>query len=529
MAKRTLQALPDDAFDYWKARHLLNRAGFGGTPGQVRALANMGLDEAVDYIVDYDAVDDPPVEADAFDRNIMKPLTADERDRLQRARRTSDELTLEEFRKRRQDAQRADRAQIRALQKWWLARMIETPRPLQEKMTLFWHGHFATSYRAIEDSYHMFLQNQLFRHHAVGDFRALTHDVVRDPAMLRYLNNDQNRKARPNENLARELMELFTLGEGNEYTELDIKEGARALTGYAYDDDEFIGLGSREYRRRHDDGSKRILGKVGAWDGDDFVDIILSRRSCSEFICWKLYRYFVNDLPGVPDEQRQRYIGDLAAMLRDKKYKLAPVLKTLFRSRHFYDPSNIGSQIKSPVQLIAQTVRTSRTPTRSLAALLSAADLMGQNLFFPPSVKGWAGGRSWINTSTMFVRQNVMVYVLTGRRPDMYPWDEDATTYDLTHLIDHLRSTRGEVDAREAVAYLLRINLAAEPQPQRIDSLAQFVESRGGRLDNTMLIALMCLITAMPEYQLSSSVRMDPTRWPTTNRHLRDACFSSGA
>ncbi|MHC4990299.1 MAG: DUF1800 domain-containing protein [Planctomycetota bacterium] len=502
MAKRTLQALADRDFDFRKARHLLNRAGFGGTPGQVRALANMGLDAAVDYIVDYEAVDDPPVEADAFDRNIMKPLSRDERDALQRARRTSDEMTLGQFRKRRQDAQRADRAQMRELQKWWLARMIESPRPLEEKMTLFWHGHFATNYRAIEDSYHMFLQNQLFRHHAAGEFGALTHAIVRDPAMLRYLNNDQNRRRQPNENLARELMELFTLGEGNEYAEQDIKEGARALTGYTYHDDEFIGLGSREYRRRHDDGTKRILGKVGDWDGDDFVDLILGRRSCSEFICWKLYRYFVNDLPGVPDQQRQRFIGDLAAMFRGDNYELTPMLKTLFRSRHFYDPSNVGTQIKSPVQLIVQTVRTVRTPTRSLRALLSAADLMGQNIFYPPSVKGWAGGRSWINTSTMFVRQNVMVYLLTGRRPDMYPWDEDATTCDLAHLIDHLRSARGEVDAREAVAYLLRISLAAEPLPQRVDGLAEFVEARGGRLDNTMLIALMCLITAMPEYQL---------------------------
>ncbi|MHC4219372.1 MAG: DUF1800 domain-containing protein [Planctomycetota bacterium] len=502
MARRTLQALPDSAFDYWKARHLLNRAGFGGTPGQVRALANMGLDQAVDYIVGYEAADAQPVEADVFDRNIMRPLTRDEQDTLRRARQGSDEVTLEQYRKRRQDAQRADRQQMRDLQKWWLTRMIETPRPLEEKLTLFWHGHFATNYRAIENSYHMFLQNQLFRHHAAGDFNALAHGIVRDPAMLRYLNNDQNRKAQPNENLARELLELFTLGEGNEYGEDDIKQGARALTGYTFVDDDFIGLNSRDYRRRHDDGVKRILGKVGNWDGDDFVDIILTRPSCSEFICWKLYRYFVNDLPGIPDQRRQRFIRDLAAMLRGDDFELTPTLETLFRSAHFYDPSNIGSQIKSPVQLLVQSVRTLRTPTRSLRALLSASDLMGQNIFYPPSVKGWEGGRSWINTSTVFVRQNVMVYLLTGRRPEMYPWDEDTTTFDLTHLTEHLRPGRDDADVREAVAYLLRINLAAEPPPQRIDALSEFVESRGGRLDNTMLIALMCLITAMPEYQL---------------------------
>jgi uncharacterized protein (DUF1800 family) len=502
MATSTLQALPESAFDYEKARHLLNRAGFGGTPGQVRALAGMGLREAVDYLVDHHAVDEPPVEADAFDRNIMKPLTADQRDSLRRARRTSDEVTLEQYRKRRQDAQRADRQQMWELQRWWLTRMIETPRPLQEKMTLFWHGHFATNYRAIEDSYHMFVQNQLFRRHAAGDFRALAHGVVRDPAMLRYLNNDQNRKAKPNENLARELLELFMLGEGHEYTEADIKQGARALTGYTFHDDEFIGLDSRQYRSRHDEGPKRILGRTGNFNGDDLVDIILTRRACSEFICWKLYRYFINDLPGVPNEQRQRFILDLAARFRADEYELGPLLKTLFRSRHFYDPSNVGSQIKSPVQLIVQAVRTTRAPTRSLKALLSAVDLMGQNIFYPPSVKGWEGGRSWINTATMFVRQNVMVYLLTGRRSDRSPRDEDASACDLTPLIEHLRSARGEVDVREAVAYLLRVNLAGEPHPQRIENLTRFAEARGGRLDNAMIIAVMCLITAMPEYQL---------------------------
>jgi uncharacterized protein (DUF1800 family) len=502
MARRTPQPLPDREFDYKKAVHLLNRAGFGGTPGQVRALANMGLDAAVDYLVDYEALEAPPVEATAFDRDIMKPLTEDEREALRRARNASDEVALEQFRQRRQDRQRADGRQMRDLQQWWLTRMLDTSRPLEEKMTLFWHGHFATSYRAIEDSYHMFMQNQLLRRHATGSFKSLVHGVVRDPAMLRYLNNDRNQKRQPNENLARELMELFTLGEGNEYTEGDIKQGARALTGYTFYDDEFIGVRSREYERRHDEGVKRILGKVGAWDGDDFVDIILGRKSCSEFICWKLYRYFVNDLPGVPDAERQRYIRDLAAAFRAGQYELKPVLKTLFRSEHFYDPSNVGSQIKSPIQLIVQSVRTLQTPTRSLRTLLLAADLMGQNVFFPPSVKGWEGGRSWINTSTVFVRQNVMVYLLTGRRPAQHRWDEDDTPCDLTHLIEHLRSTGGGGDVREAVAYLLRINLAGEPHPQRIDSLTEFVESRRGRLNNTMLIALMCLITAMPEYQL---------------------------
>src|SRR6185436_12424118 len=164
-----------------------------------------------------------------------------------------------------QDRERDDRRQMREMQKWWLKRMIETPRPLEEKMTLFWHGHFATSFRTIENSYHMFKQNTLFRKHAVGNFGELLFAIIRDPAMIAYLNNNQSRKGKPNENLAREIMELFSLDIAG-YTERDIKEGARALTGYTFVDDKF------EFRRNdHDTGEKSILGVTGPLDGDGFV------------------------------------------------------------------------------------------------------------------------------------------------------------------------------------------------------------------------------------------------------------------
>jgi len=500
---KALSPLHPDDFDYWKAQHLLNRAGFGGTPAQVRGLATMGLLDAVDYIVDYHRIDDESVRADRFAADIMRPMPQADRERMRAARRTHDEATLSEFRRRRQEAQRTDRRQMRDIQRWWLTRMIESPRPLEEKMTLFWHGHFATNYRAIEDSYHMFMQNQLFRHNAVGNFKALAHGIIRDPAMLKYLNNDQNRSQHPNENLARELMELFTLGEGHGYTENDIKQGARALTGYSFRDDEFIDLNSRQYRRRHDDGMKTIFGKTGNYDGDDFLELIFSRRACSEFLCLKLYRYFVNDMPGEPDKTRQQFIVAMARSLRDNKYQLRPVLKQMFASAHFYEGSNVGSRIKSPIQLIVTAMRSLRTPTRQLGALAAAADLMGQSIFYPPSVKGWEGGRTWINTSTLFVRQNTLVYMLTGRLPDQYPWDDDGSTYDAVHLVEHLREPDGSIDVRDAVTYLLRISLACEVLQERVDGLVAFVEARGGRVDNAMLIALLSLIASMPEYQLS--------------------------
>jgi uncharacterized protein (DUF1800 family) len=295
-------------------------------------------------------------------------------------------------------------------------------------------------------------------------------------------------------------MELFTLGEGQVYGEGDIKEGARALTGFTFRDDEFVGPGSRQYRRMHDPGRKSILGRTGNWDGDDFIEIILSERACGDFICWKLYRYFVNDLPGGLDEPSRRVIAEMSRQLRESDYDLRPALRSLFRSAHFYDAANMGAQVKSPVQLVVQALRTLHAPPREIEALLAALRLMGQDLFYPPSVKGWEGGRAWINTSTLFVRQNTLVYVLTGRRPQEMPWDDDAERYEAGDLVEHLRRPDGGIDAHEAADWLLRINLAVDPPAGRADALAAFAGDRP--LDDPMVIAMLCLVTALPEYQL---------------------------
>jgi len=487
------------SFDYAAARHLLNRAGFGGSPSQVRALADMGLDKAVDTLLKFDAIEYTPVAADDFDRDIIKPLSDAERQQLQAARRDKDEAVVEAFQKRENEAKAADRQQLGEMQRWWLKRMIETPRPLEEKMTLFWHGHFASGYRTVEDSWNMFQQNHLFRRNATGNFATLVLEVIRDPAMIKYLDNDDSRKQRPNENLARELMELFVLGEGSGYSEADIKEGARALTGYSFRDNEFV------FRDNdHDAGQKLIMGKRGMWNGDDFARIILSRKACSEFICGKLYRYFVNDSrtrPVADARAQQEFVRKLAAQLRDEQYELKPVLRTLFRSAHFHAPENRGAVIKSPAQLVVQTIREYRTPTRQLSALASACDLMGQALFMPPNVKGWDGGQSWINTSTLFVRQNVAIYLLTGRRPDIYDWEVDADRWDARALVEHLRQD-GRLAAAPVVDYLLRVSLAREPHPDRRKVLEAFATEGRADLDNDRILALLALITALPEFQL---------------------------
>ena len=492
-----LQPLASASFDTAAARHLLNRAGFGGTQAQADVLAAMGLGRAVDLLVNYETQPNKDVSPDDFDRALMPPLTREERDELTGARRSRDEATVERLERKENQAKARDRQQLVELKKWWIARMIESARPLEEKMTLFWHGHFATGARAIEDSWHMFQQNQLFRTHATGNFGMLVLQVIRDPAMIKYLNNDQSRKGRPNENLARELLELFILGEGHGYTEADIKAGARALTGYTFEDDDFV------YREgNHDAGPKTIFGKEGNWTGDEFARLALAKPACSEFICGKLHRFLVNDTPDndltpAQREARDAVVRAMAADLRAGNYEVKPVLAKLFRSAHFHHASNRAATIKSPVQAVVQTIRQFNTPTRQLSALAGACDLMGQDLFQPPNVKGWDGGRTWINTSTLFVRQNVAVYLLTGKRPEVYDWELDEVRFDPTPLL-------ASASTPEAVAdRLLSMSLAATPHPERRAALVAFLKQQAQASEHSRNVAALALVTALPEYQLA--------------------------
>lgn len=504
----SLAPIKKSAWGYDTARHLLLRAGFGGTPSQYRLLAEWGPEKSVDHLLNFEQVKagHPAGEDDqskAFRGDIMQPPTAAQREELNRARKAQDEDTLAKYRLERQRREREDRDQVRSMQKWWLTRMIETPRPLEEKLTLFWHGHFATSYRTIENSWHQFNQNQLFRRHAVGSYAELLRAIIRDPAMIKYLDNDESRKDHPNENLARELMELFSLGAGN-YSENDIKEGARTLTGYSFEYNDF------KFRQfQHDAGSKSILGRKGVFDGDDFVEIILAQPACSKFIAGKLYRFFVNEQQGdasagtpggKPGEQ---VIAQMAADLSGDGYQLKPVLRKLLLSEHFYDPANMNARIKSPVELLVGAVRTLRTPVRDLGILNDALDLMGQNLFFPPNVAGWAGGRTWINTSTLFVRQNILNFLITGKTPRGYDPLADVDRYDPLILLDDLAkvSPGSEKDPAAVSDYLLRFTLGGEAQAERLAVLRDHFAAYEGVTVESVSGAL-CLIATMPEYQL---------------------------
>ena len=495
-----LRPIEPEDFGYMQARHLLWRAGFGGTPSQIQTLASWGPERAVDHLVDYEEVPYESDESSEFDASILRPPSDEEREMIRRAQRSQDEDALARLRLERQRRQRADREQVRALQRWWLTRMIESPRPLEERMTLFWHGHFATSYRTIEDSYHMYVQNRLFRRHAVGSYAALMYDIIRDPAMLAYLDNNDSRVGRPNENLARELMELFSLGVGH-YTERDIKEGARALTGYTFRDDEFVFV-----ERNHDQGHKRILGRSGDLDGDGFVSAILEERACAEFMVAKLYRFFVADLPEDGreiDPETRKVLREMASTFLRSRYEVKPVLKRLFLSQHFYHPAIAAEQVKSPTQLVVGAVRSLRTPVRDLSTLVDAMDLMGQHVLFPPSVKGWSGGRTWINTSTLFVRQNILAFLLTGKRTRGYDAAADVEKYDPTFLLEAMAqaSPGAEQDPERVAGYLLRFAIGRDPAHARA-TLVEFANDHGGRVTPDIVTGMLLLITAMPEYQL---------------------------
>lgn len=493
------------AFGYEQARHLLWRAGFGGTPQQIQTLVSWGPEKSVDYLLDAEKIDAEAVKPDQFDRDIKRPPTAQEQREIAAARRARDEVAIANIQRIREERDRRDRVQVRDMQRWWLRRMISTPRPLEEKMTLFLHGHFATSNTSVENSYHMFQQNMLFREHALGNFGELLFRIIRDPAMIAYLNNNQSRKGRPNENLAREIMELFSLGIGN-YTERDIKEGARALTGYTFEDDTFV------FRRNdHDTGGKTILGSSGNIDGDGFVKIILEQRACARFMARKLYKYFAADIPPLEaaendknlDPSMKAAIADLAGVMLSGRYAFKPVLRRLFLSEHFYDPAIRNQQIKGPVQLVVGAVRSLNTPVRDLGILTDALDLMGQRLFMPTSVKGWDGGRAWINTSTLFVRQNILAFLLTGKKPQGYDAMADAEKFDPAPLLEELSKADpgAEKDIGKVIDYLLRFTLGSAPSEARSD-LQRFAAERGAGATRDMITGMLLLITAMPEYQL---------------------------
>ncbi|MDX1682456.1 MAG: DUF1800 domain-containing protein [Phycisphaeraceae bacterium] len=484
-----LRPLPERSWGPQQARHLLARTTFGAPHPRVQNATEAGLKTTVQWLL---GQTDEPTTRPEVDPDIIKPPTREQRMAIRQARREQDEETLAEFRKIRQERRQEDRQQMEQLVQWWLKRLSTTDQPLEENLTLLWHDHFATQYRAVRDSYLMVRQNILFRDHGLA-FDKLAHGIVRDPAMLRFLNNDRNRRQAPNENLARELMELFTLGEGN-YQEADIKEGARALTGYTVRDNDFA-----FNRGQHDPGPKQILGQRGNLDGDDFVNVLLARPECPQLVARKIYEHFVGDIDPVagPDRTAASIIEHLGQQIAADEYDLTPALSTLLSSRHFFDASVMGRMVKSPVQVAMGLTRTLGLPERNLKIINQALRQSGQQLFNPPSVAGWDGGRAWVNTSTMFIRQNLCLYLLVGRRPHQRPNKNKPLDWDTDALLAGVDRAKPAAVVDRVAPLLLGVHATDDRRRQLAGHLGD------EPVDDKRLLALLAVITGLPEFQLT--------------------------
>lgn len=382
-----------------KNQHLLWRAAFGPMAENVNELGNVSQKEL--YKILEKTSSKKPVElnvaSNSFD-GLMKGV----QDLGQMQKLTQDQK--KQLRKQSVD-------DIKNLNLTWLNEMISSEAQLREKMSFFWHGHFAT--RVINIYFQQQLLN-VIRQNALGNFGDLLREVSKSPAMLSFLNNQQNRKQHPNENFAREVMELFTMGRGN-YTETDIREAARAYTGWGFNvKGEFV---NRSFL--HDTGSKTFLGKTGNFDGDDIIDIILEQKATAKFITAKIYKYFVND------EVDNEKVEKLAQKFYRDNYNLQKLMNEIFLSDWFYEEKNIGTRIKSPVELIVGIRRLIPMELEKPEAQLLFQRVLGQILFYPPNVAGWPGGKNWIDSSALMFRMRLAQILTNADEFLITPKDDD--------------------------------------------------------------------------------------------------------
>jgi hypothetical protein len=406
-------------WNYDRAAHLLERAGFGGTPQEIERLAKMTPQAAVrelvrwqltpnDSMPEFDASGIfpsadfvPPTEGqgNGFREGIMKgELYGIKLERKPGTMWVQPAIDYGYY------LRFSNNIELRRVTAYFAQRMLVTHRPMEEKMAVFWHGHFATENDKVRDYRKMMAQWDTYRRLGNGNFGELLLAMTKDPAMSIYLDGRLNVKGHPNENYAREIMELFSLGVGN-YTEKDIKEAARAFSGWGLDGNKFVVRADL-----HDDDSKTILGETGNFDGADVVKILLKQPSCARFISRKIYRYLVRDDISPAFEEQ------LAAVLRKNHYEMTPLLETILLSRDFYSEASMGTQIKSPVQLVVSTYKKfGITEMPNVPTFQETTAGLGQALCVPPNVAGWKGGRTWMNPATLLERENFARYVLFPR------------------------------------------------------------------------------------------------------------------
>ena len=457
-----------------KIKHLYARAGFGLSPDEWAVRKNWSVQEAVDALFR-----DAENERGFSTKTKLIELNNEEISAMSKEKKKELNKEMKQL--------------IIKQNSEWVHRMGDPAHSdLLEKMSLFWHGHFACITR---NSKLAFRQTSTIRRHALGNFRDFVLAMAKDVSMIRFLNNQQNRKRKPNENFARELLELFTIGRGN-YTEADVKAAARAFTGWSSDlSGEFVFR-----KRQHDYGSKTFMGKTGDFDGGDIIQIVLDRKETAAFITRKIYRFFINE------DVNERYLRRLTQIFYESDYDIKHLMRTIFEDKEFYHKSNVGVKIKSPVELMAGIMRTLKVDFKATLTLVFLEKALGQVLFNPPNVAGWAGGKSWIDNSTLMLRLNLVNYLyyatevnfkikddLKSRKPnkairkikatvDLKPLIKVFSTYSQEEVFDHL------------VDYLLPI------APKQAKKLFDAFSIRENQED--YIKSLTMRLMSLPEYQL---------------------------
>jgi uncharacterized protein (DUF1800 family) len=433
--------------------HLLRRAGFGCTPQELKRYSSMGYEATLDELLHPEKVDDSQLD---------------------------EQIKLQDF----------DFTDINDLKRWWIYKMAFTQRPLEEKMTLFWHGHFATSNRKVANPYGMYGQNMLFRKYALGNFHEMLYNVSKDPAMIIWLDNQQNRKGKPNENYAREIMELFTLGIGN-YTEQDIKEAARAFTGW-----QTLPNGFFFNQRQHDDGIKTVLGKSGNLNGDDVIEILVNQKATGKFLATKLVKFFVMDDPD------PALVSRVADVYTKSNHNISKMVRAIFTDPIFLSEKSFHAKIKSPVELVIGSIKTLQIKKLD-SDLPQTMARMGQDLFMPPNVKGWDGGPAWIATDTMMERFNFANRITSAKFIEMSKFSKPSD----------IVAKQGLHSAGKMVDYFLDILVDGDVPASTREKLVAYVSSdiKGNPVktvpDEQTLDAkmrgLVHLIMTLPTYQLA--------------------------
>jgi uncharacterized protein (DUF1800 family) len=456
-------------FSFADAAHLLRRAGFGGTVDEIEALRKLGPQKAVDSLLTWNDND-----ATSKNPHLLMPVFQ---------RHLDDGVPM----------QQSSARTIPTAQAWWLYKMIRTTQPLKEKLTLFWHGHFVSGLDKVRNGFALQQQNELFRRLGQGKFETLVLEVSKNPAMLRYLDNDQNTKKRPNENYAREVMELFTMGVNGGYTEKDVQEAARAFTGWTWykrrgEVEVFTNPKFLFNKNDHDTGKKTVLGQSGNWDGADVVRITSNHPSTARFMTEKLWRFFVSEnLSAATHDELAAYWTKTGGNIRE-------VLRDLLSSEAFYAPENRLGLIKSPIEYMVGAIRSSRAELEpgqemNLSGLLAT---MAQIPFYPPDVSGWDGGMDWIADTTVMNRLQFMGTLtsqrLAARVGEKNQPKEFKAVWVKGNTLD------------ETLEQLGRTYLGAKPTGSLEKALRAFAKNR-----NTPEVAkgLAYLILVSPQYHLA--------------------------